>query len=384
MTEQTEAQPELRADDQQRREQAARRARGIGHRAEGEPKQQNERQDGKCPVAVERALRDRIAAADQVGREPCQRADRGPDRARPQLERPMLQARRDRDRPEQRAVVADREKPGESTQRDIERDRRGARESQRIDMEIRGIAVHHARHEDRAGRSGEGGDRHAGFEPPHQFLEHEYRARGGRVESGGKASARAGRNQRPGVRPFQAGQFSRHMGDDRTHLHARTFTAERQPRPDREQAADELDRQHHDRRRWHVFAQHRFDVGNSAPGRFRRVAADQAGRERNRGRAAGGYEQEAHDRCRVRPADQRVTPCVRVVEENAEYGSDRAGSGAHDTRQQHEQDQAAVAVFEIGGGFLIGIHRLWNPTSNPPAAASSAKAVHEPARPMAC
>jgi len=214
-----------------------------------------------------------------------------------------------------------------------------------------------------------GGDRHAGFEPPHQFLQHEYRARGGRVESGGEARARSGRNQRPGVRPFQAGQFSRHMGDDRTHLHARAFTAKRQPRSDREQAADELDRQHDDRSWWHVLTQHRFDVGNSAARRFRRVAADQAGRERNRGRAAAGYEQEAHHRCRVCPADQRVTPRVRVLEENAEQGSDRAGSGAHDTRQQHEQDQAAVAVFEIGGFLLIGIHRLWNPTSNPPAAA---------------
>ena len=102
-------------------------------------------------------------------------------------------------------------------------------------------------------------------------------------------------------------------------------------------------------------------MGNSAPRRFRRVAADQAGRERNRCRAAGGYEQEAHDRCHVGPADQRVAPRIRVLEENAEQGSDRAGSGAHDTRQQHEQDQAAVAVFEIGGGFLIGIRRPWNP-----------------------
>jgi hypothetical protein len=73
-----------------------------------------------------------------------------------------------------------------------------------------------------------------------------------------------------------------------------------------------------------------------------------------------------------------------VLEENAEQGSDRAGAGAHDTRQQHEQDQAAVAVFEIGGRLLIGITRLCNPTSSPPAAAASAKAAHEPARPIAC
>src|SRR3954464_3706457 len=39
---------------------------------------------------------------------------------------------------------------------------------------------------------------------------------------------------------FRPGIFPPHRGDDRPHLHAGTFTAEPQPRPDREQAAKEL------------------------------------------------------------------------------------------------------------------------------------------------
>jgi len=54
-----------------------------------------------------------------------------------------------------------------------------------------------------------------------------------------------------------------------------------------------------------------------------------------------------------------------MLQENAEQRPDRARAGAHHARQQDEQQQTAMISLGIGGQLLIGIHRLWNPTSNP-------------------
>ena len=232
-------------------------------------------------------------------------------------------------------------------------------------MEVRRISVQHARHEDRTGRCRQRGDRHPGFKSPHQLLQDEHCAGGRRVEGGREARPRAGRDQRPGIRPFALCQRSRHVGDDRTHLYARAFAAKRQPGPDREQPAEEFHRQYTQGRGGHILAQYRLDVRNSAARRFRRKASHQPGRQRHGARAAGGHEHEAHDGCDVGPADQRVAPRVRVLQAKAEQRADRTCASTHDACQQDEQQQAAMLFPGIGSASLLGIHRLLNPTSIP-------------------
>jgi hypothetical protein len=88
-----------------------------------------------------------------------------------------------------------------------------------------------------------------GFEPPHQLLEYEDGTRDRRVEGNGEPGASPGSQQRSAIRPAAAGNPAGDMRHDGTHLYARPFTAERQPRADRQQPAEEFDRYQMRRRR---------------------------------------------------------------------------------------------------------------------------------------
>ena len=66
------------------------------------------------------------------------------------------------------------------------------------------------------------------LEAPHQLLQHEDRPGDGRVEGGGEAGARAGRQERPAVGPVAAERHADQVGQARPHLHARPFAAQGQ------------------------------------------------------------------------------------------------------------------------------------------------------------
>ena len=154
-------------------------------------------------------------------------------------------------------------------------------------MEVRRIAEQHARHRDGGRRCAEGGDGDTALESLHQFLEDEDGARDRRVEGGPEARAGPGRNQHPAVRPASTEYLSDKMSEARAHLDGGALAAEREAGADREQAAEELDRNQAKRDRRKLPAQDRFDMRDAASRRVGEVATNQPGGERGRACARG-------------------------------------------------------------------------------------------------
>ena len=69
---------------------------------------------------------------------------------------------------------------------------------------------------------------------PHQFLQDENGAGDRRIERGGQACPRAGCKQHSAVGPAAPKFLADQMPNGRRHLDTRAFTAERQPRTDRQ------------------------------------------------------------------------------------------------------------------------------------------------------
>ena len=96
------------------------------------------------------------------------------------------------------------------------------------------------------------------------------------------------------------------MGNGGTHLHARTFTAERQPRTDGEKPAKELHRQKTRRWRLQLVAQHRLDLRDAAARGIRREAPHQPRSNDNRDSTTGNGGQEPGKSPIVSPSDRGI------------------------------------------------------------------------------
>jgi len=91
---------ELPSENQHRREQPARRRRGVRDRTKDEAQQEGQRDHGHRHPAGEHSLGNRVAAADQIGCEPGEQPDRCADQPRLQFYRPPVEALRQPDRSE--------------------------------------------------------------------------------------------------------------------------------------------------------------------------------------------------------------------------------------------------------------------------------------------
>ena len=159
-------------------------------------------------------------------------------------------------------------------------------------MEVRCVAEEHACHRNGRGRSAERGNGDARLELLHQFLQHKNGAGNRRVESRGQAGAGTGGEQHSTVRQVAPEHAAHEIADVRAHLHAGSLPPEGESRTDREQPADELDRDQVKRHLRQLPAQHRLDVRDAASRCDRRESANQPGCKGNCRRTNNGDEQE--------------------------------------------------------------------------------------------
>ena len=223
-------------------------------------------------------------------------------------------------------------------------------------MKVRRIPEQHARHCDRGRRGAKRRDRNARLEAAHQFFQDENGAGDRRVERGRKACARAGRQKHSAVGPVAAEHLPDQVGHGRAHLDARALTTERKPRPDRQHAADELDRNDAKRRLRQFPVQHRLDVRDAAPRRIGREAPNQRGRDESRSRASADNDQKAFKLFAVRPAYQGVPQAVRLLEREPEDRPHQSRRRAHNQRQECEHEKIAGAVGGAGRDILPATH----------------------------
>ena len=120
----------------------------IGYGAEPEPDQENEGQHGERIHPEQSALRNRIATAHKVGREPSEHPNGGADKTRTQLDRPPIELTDGIDGSKQQAIIDNRHKPGDRPEDKVERPRCGVGIGQRSDMEVRHVADEQAGHGD--------------------------------------------------------------------------------------------------------------------------------------------------------------------------------------------------------------------------------------------
>jgi hypothetical protein len=271
-TGQSEEQSELRAEHQQGRKQSARRSRRIRERAKREAQQENRGQHGERSRAKQRSLRDRIAAADQIGKGPGERADRGANQRRPRFDRHALYRRHGL---QQHPIVDYRDQAGASPENEEQRAYREVRHDQSRQMEILPVAQNRAGDRDGAGRGAERRDRHPQFEAAHQFLEHENGAGDRRVERSRKAGPGACSQQHAAIGPIAPEGSADEMAESAGHVHARPLAAERQSGADCERAADEFYWNDAKRRLRHLPLENGFDLRNAAAGRLRRHPANE-------------------------------------------------------------------------------------------------------------
>src|SRR5439155_5428019 len=129
---------------------------------------------------------------------------------------------------------------------------------------------------------------------------------------------RARREQPSAILPAPAEYPSDQVSDARTHLHARTLAAKREPGTHGEQPTDELHRYEAKWRLWDFLVQHCLDMGNAAPRCVRRVAANQPGRYRSRSSRRRRDKQETGGKYSpVLSGDQGITPTVCLLERQA-------------------------------------------------------------------
>src|SRR5205823_8878168 len=108
--------------------------------AEGEPEQENQRKQAERIRPDQSALRNRIAAAYKIGREPGEYPDCPADKTRTQLHGPPVELTHRRNGSEQQPIIDNRRKPGDRPKGKVERPRCGARMGQLSNMEVCGIA----------------------------------------------------------------------------------------------------------------------------------------------------------------------------------------------------------------------------------------------------
>jgi hypothetical protein len=124
------------------------------------------------------------------------------------------------------------------------------------------------------------------------------------------------------------------MRDSRTHLHARAFPAQRQPRADGRQSPEEFHEQQARGYRRQFVVQDRFDLRNAAPRGVGRETPDQPSRKRHRHGAGGRYDQKPAELPTLSPEDRRIPESVGLGQRQAEDRADQPGCRSRDQRQK--------------------------------------------------
>jgi hypothetical protein len=124
------------------------------------------------------------------------------------------------------------------------------------------------------------------------------------------------------VGPAASKYLADQMPDGRRHLDTRAFTAERQPRTDRQSPPNELHQYDAKRRLRQFLVQDRLDMWDAAPRRLWRVAANQPSRYPGPGSASNANDQKAGERLRMRPDDDDIAEPVRPFKQEQEERSD--------------------------------------------------------------
>ena len=194
-------------------------------------------------------------------------------------------------------------------------------------------------HNDGAAGSAERGDRGAGLEFSGELLHHKGGPSERRIERGGKTGARARRQQRPAVGGIAAKSFTEQVRESRAHLYARPLAAEREARTDRQQTANEFDRQQNQRGWRQLAVDDGLDVRNPAACGCLAEASHKPSAESRRRRRAHNQEAAADKRLAV-PHDgqgnaETIGRFQRQPEKPAYKPSTRPGdAGEHGQREQ--------------------------------------------------
>ena len=327
----------MRPQDEHGSKQAARGSRGVRDGAERKSDQEGRGNDGQRRAAGENALGNRVPAANQIGREPPEGPDGGADQGAAEIGARKDQPTRGRARCNQQSVIGDGQKTREGPECKIERSRFGVAVAEPTDIEVRRIAEEQARDPDGGGGCAEGGNGDPALESLHQFLEDENGAGDRRVEGCAQARAGSGRNQHPAVRPASAKYLSDKMSEACAHLDGRAFPAEREASADREQAAEELDRNQAKRDRRKLATQNGFDMRDAAPRRVGGVATNQPSGNCGRACANRNDQEEAGGLLAMSPSDQRIAKLVGLPEGETEDRSDEPRNRAANEREQRER-----------------------------------------------
>jgi hypothetical protein len=147
------------------------------------------------------------------------------------------------------------------------------------------------------------------------------------------------------------------MRHDGAHLHARPFSAKRQPRANRQQPAEEFDRYQIGRRRRQLLIQRRLDMRDAAPGSIGRKPPDQPRRSRNRQPGPAGHQQEAAEPAVVGERDHPVAEPIGFLERQPEGRTDQPRRPARDQRQKGEREETAGLLFGSDVRVRAGLHR---------------------------
>ena len=336
------------AHDKQRREQTAGKPGCIAERPEQESHREKESKRSERVATVEHSLHLGLAAAD----------DAGPSHASNPTTPPTIAAgisggtRRTRSARSRPATImrlyatpsAPMTRPrtrGTSGSRGTARPRSPARRT----PGDRRRAPHYGQRR-AACRKRRHGD--AQLETPQELLEHEDRACERRVECGSEARARAGSQQHPGIAGAELEHTPTQIADCGPHLHRRPFAAERHARPERQHAAEELDRKH--RRRPHRATSPRI-ISSTRCTPLPELPVRSAGRAsaRRMPPRRRQYRHEPAD-CRRTVRASRAACAQRSARSTSamERGADQPGQRADREARGREREQARAVLFGDG------------------------------------
>ena len=204
-------------------------------------------------------------------------------------------------------------------------------------------------------------------EPAHQLFQHKNAARERGVERGGEARARAGGEQGAAVGPIAPEDLADEMPEGRRHLHARPFAAEGKSGADRQNPADELDRDNAVRRLRQFGVQNRFDMRDAAARRIGREFSHEPGRRARREGANQRERGQTGPSLEMRPCDRCVAKTVSPFEREQEQRGNDAGGQADQQRQNRKGGEPARIFLGIGRRPLFPAHPRPYPAFSVPA-----------------
>ena len=156
-------------------------------------------------------------------------------------------------------------------------------------------------------------------------------------------------------------------GGYRAQLHARPLPAERETSADRQDAANEFDREESVVGRRKLPLQNRLDMRNSAAGRVAREPSHRPRRDEGRRGADADDEQKSGDRLTALRRDQRIAKSVRPVERGSERRAESTRNGADDKgeRDRAPSPRGSTRSPEGGSGLAIASPSLPAPRPTP-------------------